>query len=257
MAFDEEKGSGLSPENLHPRGHEQFDAVSGGLLVRENEELETRKDSVDARTTIVGRARLGALTSDDVWQLQRITLFGSELLIDWPINPADSKPSKRYLFSWDDRTTFFGAIAGAVTSIPVCKIVGSVIYGVDGVALGTTTVDGVPGLNVNIVNELTVAAPKSRRITTMTVGDTATLIPTGGALTDRVAISIVNFSTLNTVYFNDSVAVTADRVAGTTSGWEIGPEETYNESITDSDSVFGRCEAGQSALIKVMEWSKA
>jgi len=89
------------------------------------------------------------------------------------------------------------------------------------------------------------------RVTTMDVGDTAVAIP-ASAFASRNAISIYNKSTSQTIYIND-INVTADNVLGTTSGWEIPPNGYFNVDITPDIIIYGRCESGQSARIKVLE----
>jgi len=91
------------------------------------------------------------------------------------------------------------------------------------------------------------------RITTMTVPDTATALP-ATPLTDRVAISVTNLDATEILYIGNS-DVTADRALGTTAGWEVGPGESFNVDVTDSIIIYGRAEASQTILIKVLEIS--
>lgn len=98
--------------------------------------------------------------------------------------------------------------------------------------------------------------PITSRVTTMDVTDTAIPIP-AIALPNRVAVAIYNTSTLNTLYYSHSATVTADTVLGITSGWEIGAQETANESISDAEVIYAIAETGKTIRIKVREWAKA
>ena len=89
------------------------------------------------------------------------------------------------------------------------------------------------------------------RVTTMIVGDTVTTMPVT-ALTDRNSLSITNIGT-ETLYVGFTPFVTPDRVVGTTSGWEVGPNEGFNSDIKDTIFIYGICEAGKSTMIKIME----
>ena len=91
------------------------------------------------------------------------------------------------------------------------------------------------------------------RITTMNVPDTATAIP-AVALADRVAMSITNLDAVEILYLG-KITVTADRVLGTTAGWEVGPGESFNVDIADSIVIYGRAEATKTILVKVLEIS--
>lgn len=105
------------------------------------------------------------------------------------------------------------------------------------------TVDAVPG-----------GLRNAFLVTTLDMTDTAGTIP-GTALTDRNAVSIHNLSTSVTIYIGPANTVTADRVNGTTSGWELGPGEFFNLDVTDNIPLYGICPSGQSAQVKVMELS--
>jgi hypothetical protein len=88
-------------------------------------------------------------------------------------------------------------------------------------------------------------------ITTMTVTDVAAALPATN-LTLRNAVAITNLDVAETLYIGKAT-VTANRAAGTTAGWEVGPGETFQVDITDSLSLYGRAEAGKSILIKILE----
>ena len=90
-------------------------------------------------------------------------------------------------------------------------------------------------------------------ITTMDVTDVATAIPASN-LADRVAMSITNLDGVETLYLG-KITVTADRVLGTTSGWEVGAGESFNVDISDALTIYGRTEAGKTIRIKVLEIS--
>jgi len=101
---------------------------------------------------------------------------------------------------------------------------------------------------------ITINSPKSRRVTTMQVGDTEVKVPTT-PYTNRISISIANLSETDTLYLGNT-GVTADRTLGTNAGWEIGPEESFNENIDPSDDIYCIAPTGKTILIKVMETSK-
>lgn len=90
------------------------------------------------------------------------------------------------------------------------------------------------------------------RITTATITDAATLIPSV-ALINRKSFSISNLSEVETLYLGPTSSVTADRVDGILSGWEIGPNETINLPFRDSIVVYGITETGKTAQIKIFE----
>ena len=128
------------------------------------------------------------------------------------------------------------------------------------VALGPLGKDDYQKLLVNAQGELITTATgtfsfsglkDSFRITTMDVTDSATLLP-AVALTNRNALSIANLSGADTLYIGKNT-VTADRVTGTTSGWEIGPNENMNLDITDDIVIYGIAEAGKTIQIKIFE----
>lgn len=88
-------------------------------------------------------------------------------------------------------------------------------------------------------------------ITTLDVTDTAALIPPT-PLSGRNTVSIFNTS-IETVYLGPTNAVTADRVNGTTSGWELGPLENINFDYKDSVGIYAIAETGKTIKIKIME----
>jgi hypothetical protein len=112
--------------------------------------------------------------------------------------------------------------------------------------------------DVNVLNQIDVTGEfsvsglrEAIRTTTMTVSDTAIPLP-AVALTNRNSITIVNFSTTEILYIGNS-NVTADRVVGVTSGYEVNPGEGFNLDITDDIVLYGVFETGASSLIKVTE----
>lgn len=91
------------------------------------------------------------------------------------------------------------------------------------------------------------------RITTMDVTDVATLLP-AVALASRVAISISNLDVAEILYIG-KINVTADRVIGTTSGWEVGPGESFNLDVSDTINLYGITETGVTLRVKILEIS--
>lgn len=91
------------------------------------------------------------------------------------------------------------------------------------------------------------------KITTMDVTDTQTAIPVT-PLTDRNAMSIFNMSTTDTLYIGKT-GVTADAVLGNTSGWEIGPQESFNSDVKDTIVFYAIAATGKTIRVKIMEIS--
>ena len=88
-------------------------------------------------------------------------------------------------------------------------------------------------------------------ITTLVVGDTATLLP-ASSLTNRKSVNIHNTSATITLYVGNS-DVTADTVVGITSGWEVPPKSRKFIDLAKAIDIYGRCPSGESATIKVEE----
>lgn len=89
------------------------------------------------------------------------------------------------------------------------------------------------------------------KITTTTITDVATPLP-ATPLVGRNALSLRNKSLTETLYIGPST-VTADTVAGITSGWEVAPNGNIGFDITDDVILYARCETGKSAVVKIME----
>lgn len=96
-----------------------------------------------------------------------------------------------------------------------------------------------PGLTVSI------------KTTTMTVTDVATALP-AVPLVNRNAMSVVNLDAAEVLYIGNAT-VTANRVIGTTAGWEIPAQEGFNLDVTDSIVIYGIAEAGKTILVKILE----
>lgn len=88
-------------------------------------------------------------------------------------------------------------------------------------------------------------------VTTLSVDGKATAIP-GTALSGRNSISIFNKSATDTLYIGKDATVTADNTP--TGGWEIGPRETLNETVSDAVGYFG-ITTGATITVKVRELS--
>jgi hypothetical protein len=71
-------------------------------------------------------------------------------------------------------------------------------------------------------------------------------------LSRRNAIAVSNLDSGKTIYVGQS-SVTAGRTIGTTAGWEIGPNETFNLDITENIELYAIAEAGVTVLVKVLE----
>lgn len=92
------------------------------------------------------------------------------------------------------------------------------------------------------------------KITGETVTDTSAAFPTAANQTDRVAISILNADNNDSVYIVNTAA--SDFATEDPDVWEIGPNETLNIEMNDSNKVILVCESGKSAAIKIMEIRK-
>ena len=92
-------------------------------------------------------------------------------------------------------------------------------------------------------------------ITTQDITDTATALPTGGALTNRNHVAIANLSATDTLYIGPAATVESNRTNGGLAGWEIAPGEQFHIDITDSIAIFGIAESGNTIKIKVLEVS--
>lgn len=89
--------------------------------------------------------------------------------------------------------------------------------------------------------------------TTLEVSTTAIPLP-AIPLVDRNALSVRNLDSSNTLYIGFSTAVTADSVVGVTSGWQVGPNETYNVDIQDDIVIYGIVISG-TIKIQVQEFA--
>ena len=107
-------------------------------------------------------------------------------------------------------------------------------------------------VDASVTGELSITGLQiAIRTTTMDVTDVATALPST-ALAQRNAITIVNYSAGDILYIGNS-DVTADRVNGTTSGYEVNPGEGFNLDITENIVLYGRAAAGKTIKIKVTE----
>lgn len=92
---------------------------------------------------------------------------------------------------------------------------------------------------------------ESLRVTTLDITDVATLLPTA-AFTGRRALAIVNKDVAEILYLGNAT-VTADTVVGTTSGWEVNPQEAFNADIDDVLVLYGIAPAGKTIRVKILE----
>lgn len=88
-------------------------------------------------------------------------------------------------------------------------------------------------------------------ITTILVTDVQTPLP-ATPLTDRNFVYIENTEPSKEVWVGPS-GLTADRVVGTTSGKKLDPDESVKFDFKDNLLVYGRCEAGKTAIVRVIE----
>lgn len=85
-------------------------------------------------------------------------------------------------------------------------------------------------------------------ITTFQITDVASLVP----FSTRNSISIRNYSLTETIYIGKS-DVTADLVVGTTSGWQIGPNETINLDCKETIEFYAIARVGVTILAQAFE----
>ena len=110
----------------------------------------------------------------------------------------------------------------------------------------------IVGGNVNINGEVTVSGLTiGGRNTTLDVSITAIPLPSV-AFTDRNALSIRNLDATQDLYIGFDTGVTATQTNGTTSGWIIGANETFNIDITESIVIYGIVASG-SIKVQVQE----
>lgn len=122
----------------------------------------------------------------------------------------------------------------------------------------STPVAEKKGLDVNLIGgvvsgEFVASGLSSQgRIITFNVSDTATPLP-AVALPGRNSLALTNLSSTDTLYVGFLSSITADRVNGLTSGWEIGPNEGFNLDIRHNIVLYGITEAGKTIQVKLME----
>jgi hypothetical protein len=102
---------------------------------------------------------------------------------------------------------------------------------------GEVTITGTIGGSVQLQGFST-----TWKNTTLNVSTTALPLPST-ALTGRNAIAIRNLDPSVTLYIGNFDVVANDAI-GTTAGWQIGPNETYNLGITDSVVLYGVVASG-------------
>ena len=111
-----------------------------------------------------------------------------------------------------------------------------VILGYQDIAPVSTLSSGAAGFLVDVVNSITgTFKPQgftvAQKTTPVTIGTSATIL-LSSPLSGRNSISIFNKSATGTIYVGADNTVTADDTA--TGGWEILPDETLNEPVSDS-----------------------
>ncbi len=89
------------------------------------------------------------------------------------------------------------------------------------------------------------------RITTLEVTSSQTPLPST-AFTDRRSLTVFNASESDVLYIG-STGITADRVLGTTAGWEIQPNSSINIDFAADVTIYGIAESGKTILVKIME----
>ena len=89
------------------------------------------------------------------------------------------------------------------------------------------------------------------RITTLEVTSSQTPLPSI-AFTDRRSLTVFNASETDVLYIG-SIGVTANRVIGTTAGWEIQPNSSINIDFAADVTIYGIAESSKTILVKIME----
>ena len=83
--------------------------AQGNLIPNSFSDMAFQGDYGMSGTNLIykGFARPGALTSNDVWQISKMTYDGSNnlLTVKWPQN-ASGNASNDFAFEWDDRASF-------------------------------------------------------------------------------------------------------------------------------------------------------
>jgi len=117
-----------------------------------------------------------------------------------------------------------------------------------------TCVDGTVTIDGTVEGSFSPSGlSQAGRNTTLSVGTTAVAIP-ASALTDRNSMLIRNLDATVDLYIGFDTGVTATQTVGTTSGWLVGPNETYNVDIKDDILIYGIVASG-SILVQVQEFA--
>jgi len=161
MTLKEVQDSGLSPENVHPRGFEQFDPASGAERVRTEHEVKQITIFISASQLIIGRAPIGTPRASALWQLQRVTTtVDGEEIIDWAEDATTGLPTRKYCFVLDDFDMVFDALPVASGSLGSTKTF--VATAVNAVALvpAVSTEGEITGAIIRCAND----QPNNRRL---------------------------------------------------------------------------------------------
>lgn len=128
----------------------------------------------------------------------------------------------------DDRNSFVNDSSGNVARNVVAEI--------------PDTVDSAPvGLSTDF------------KVTTFNIGDTESLLPPS-VLATRNFMIVINLSETDSIFVGKT-GVVAGNGLGTTAGYEIPPQETFNIAIKANVEVqlYGIAESGKTVLCKVVE----
>lgn len=98
FVFHYSDGSVIETDKVEMPKSVYVQVAGGGSSNGRKMDLETIVDEPDAATTYVGYARLGyAITSEPNWKIKRLTVSGTETIIQWADSNAD------FSHIWDDR----------------------------------------------------------------------------------------------------------------------------------------------------------
>lgn len=112
--------------------------------------------------------------------------------------------------------------------------------------------DGLVYVRVKAIGTMTFSGlSEAIKISTLSIGDTVTALPTT-ALSNRNSISIQNKSSTETLYVGPS-NVEANSTVGGNGGWEIPPQEALNFDIKDVVTIYAIAPTGKTILVKILE----
>ena len=92
------------------------------------------------------------------------------------------------------------------------------------------------------------------KTSTLQLTSSQTALP-ATALTDRNSLTIQNFSPSSTVYIGTTGVTAGRNIGSTTDGYELGPEESVNIDFKAAITIYGICDSGETAIVKITEYA--